>query len=381
MELAVYAPPDVLITNLGALDRIRSEHPLRAVILRSPEAEAFAAVRQRDLEAWWLAPGLWGNVKPPRERQAKFPEVPGWTGTVPEAFESQWRMFCPTDPELPAELGAAYARTAMELDATGIYCTHLRYHHPADVAQLWGCACPRCRSGVEQQCGISFEDIQDFWQRLSGALRKVPVGSWAEAGRLRSDAHPLAGWWASLTDSGVPLRWFEWKNATLQELLSTLAKTFRSEFPDGFFASNGFEPLWAPLVGHAPTTLEASAWYSPLLGYWSTHVRQSALNLAEWHARLADERDIGPVLAALEGVCDTDGALRDAERCVALELGLGSDVAADIQLPYWPVLNGTSEATPFLGQSMDLARKVGARGVVLQGISQLLEDQSLDSWY
>lgn len=382
MDLAVYAPPEALLANLSVLDRLRSEHPLKAVILRSPEAEAFAAVRRCGLEAWWLAPGLWGNVEPTRERRALFPEVLGWTGTVPQAFESQWPMFCPTDPELLTKLGASYARTALELEATGIYCTHLRYHHPADVAQLWGCVCDRCRYSVEQQEGISVEDVLDFLHKLAAVLRSTPVHRWGEEFRFhRENLHPLIGWWAYLTDSDVPLRWFRWKNATLQNLLTALRRAFCSDFSGGFFASNSFEPLWAPLVGHAPATLEASSWYSPLLGYWPTHVRQSGFNLAEWHARLAGERDIVAVVAALESVCDMREALSDTQRCIDLELRLGSAVASSLRLPFWPVMNGTSAATPSLGWSMEQAQKVGARGVVLQGVSQLLDDGSLDPWY
>lgn len=381
MELVVYAPPEVLISHLDVLDHLRSEHPLRAVILRGPEIEAFEAVRQRGLEAWWLAPGLWGNVKPPRELQAEFPEVPAWTEDLPEAFESRWSMFCPTVPELPTKLASDYARMAAEMGATGIYCTHMRYHHPADVAQLWGCVCSRCRSGMKRH-DISIGVLTDFLRRLAEALRSMPVRSWAQAGSPLTGTHPLIGWWASLTESDVPLRWFTWKNETLQRLLSGLAKAFRAASPGLFFASNSFEPIWAPLVGHGANTLEPSAWYSPLLGYWPTHVRQSALNLAEWHARLGSVQEgTDAVLAALENVLDADGALSEAGRGVAQELRLGSAVAAEMKLPYWPVLDGTSEAVVPLSQAMNTARETGATGVVLQGISQLLEDRTLDPWH
>ena len=101
MELVVYAPPEVLISHLDVLDHLRSEHPLRAVILRESEIEAFEAVRQRGLEAWWLAPGLWGNVKPPPERQAEFPEVPAWTEDLPEALSLGGRCIVLRSPSCP----------------------------------------------------------------------------------------------------------------------------------------------------------------------------------------------------------------------------------------------------------------------------------------
>lgn len=381
MDLAVYAPPEALIARLHVLDQLRSEHSLRAVILRSSEPAAFAAVRERELEVWWLAPGLWGEVEPPRERRAVFPVVPGWSEDPPEAFEAQWpAMFCPTDPDLLLELASTYAQTANELEATGVYCTHMRYHHPADVMQLWGCVCSRCRSEMKRY-GVSVQEVEHFWLRLADALRSMPVKSWATIAQPRTDVHPVVAWWASLTDSDVPVRWFAWKNATLQRLLATLARAFRTTLPHKFFVSNSFEPYWATLVGHTPETLESSDWYSPLLGYWPNHVHQSALNLAVWHARLGNEKDVELVLAALESILNGKEILHKHNDAVFRELQMGSKIATDVNLPYWPVLNGTSKNTVPLGQSMELAREVGASGVVLQGISQMLGDSRLDSWY
>ena len=56
-------------------------------------------------------------------------------------------------------------------------------------------------------------------------------------------------------------------------------------------------------------------------------------------------------------------------------------MATEIKLPYWPVLDGTSEAVVPLSQAMNTAREAEATGVVLQGISQLLEDRTLDPWH
>ena len=378
--MVVYAPPSAVRSRPDLLDRLQSEHEVRAVILRSPDAAAFDEVRQRGLEAWWLAPGLWGEVEPARERQAEFPEVPGWAGNPLEAFEARWPMFCPTDPDLPQDLASSYARRARELGATGIYCTHLRYHHPADVQHLWGCICPRCRSGMVK-FGLSVEEIADFWKRLSEGLRRRSVGSWDGEERKSRNGHPLVRRWASLAESDFPLRWFAWKNATLENLFSKLVEALRRELPDTFVASNSFEPFWANLVGHAGATLESSAWYSPLLGYWPTHVRQSAFNLAVWQARLGGEQSAEEVLSALARVLGLGATFDETDNGVAKELRLSSEIAANLGLPYWPVLNGTSGAGVSLRRCTRLAREAGAQGVVLQGISQLLQDRTLDFWY
>ena len=378
--MVVYAPPRAVRSHPDLLDRLRSEHEVRAVILRRPDLAAFGEVRRRGLEAWWLAPGLWGEVEPARERRAEFPEVPGWTEDPLEAFEARWPMFCPTDPDLSQDVASSYARIAKELGATGIYCTHLRYHHPADVPHLWGCICPRCRSGMAKY-GLSVEEMANFWKRLSGALRRRPIGSWGGAEHKNVDGHPLVGWWASLAESDFPLRWFAWKNATLRNLFSELAEALSTELPDTFVASNGFEPLWADLVGHAGTTLESSAWYSPLLGYWPTHVRQSAFNLAVWHARLGGEQGAEDALSALARVVGLEATFDQPDIGVAKELELGSEIATNLGLPYWPVLNGTSETVVSLHHCTRLAREAGAEGIILQGISQLLKDRTLDFWH
>lgn len=379
MKLVIYAESDVVTAQPEVLVRLQAGHDLRAVILRAAEPAAFSLVSHHGLDALWLAPGLWGAVTPDRRHTAEFPEVNQWSHQPLPAFESQWPMYCPTNHDLAAELAIGYAVTATQMGASGIYCTHLRFHHPADVAQLWGCLCSRCQTTMVR-FGLTIEELETFWTRLAHRLHALPVVSWPGVDRT-AGAHGLLNWWASLTDSDFPQRWFEWKNATLRRFFSTLADAFREAAPGMSFASNTFEPLLAPLVGHATTTTEMSEWYSPLLGYWPTHVRQSGLNLATWHARLAKTQDVDAAVVALEAVLSAPGVLRDEGACITSELQTGADIAAHLHRPYWPVLNGTNGAGISLHTALDMAEQNNASGVVLQGISQLFGgDRTLDAW-
>lgn len=380
MKLVIYAQSDVVTAQPEVLARLQAWHDLRAVILRTAEPAAFSLVSHRGLDALWLAPGLWGAVTPDIRHNAEFPKVRQWSHQPLPAFESEWQMYCPTNHDLAAELAIGYAATAMAMGASGIYCTHLRFHHPADVAQLWGCICSRCQTTMVG-FGLTIEDLEKFWTRLSNRLHALPVDSWPGVDRTVG-VHGLLNWWASLTDSDFPLRWFDWKNATLRRFVSALFDAFREAAPGMFFASNTFEPLLAPLVGHAATTTEMSEWYSPLFGYWPTHVRQSGLNLATWHARLAKTQDVDSVVIALEAVLSAPGVLRDAGACITWEFQAGADIAARLRRPYWPVLNGTIGVDISLPTSLDMAERNHASGVVLQGISQLFGgDRSLDAWF
>jgi len=378
MEFAVYAPPDILLKRPDALDRLQ-ERSVRLVILRSADAVACSAVTERGMRAWWLAPGLWGRVEPQIGRQVQLPAVPEWTGREENAFEAQWKMYCPTDPRLPAQLAAEYVQVARAIGASGIHRTHFRYQHPANVTQLWGCVCPRCLAGMAEK-GLDLQALGDFWARLARRLRCLPIGAWSIP--AAADAlHPLLGWWQALTGSDFPNRWFAWKNATLQRASAALSEAIRDAAPELTVASNGFEPFWAVLVGHSPAVLRFSSWYSPLLGYWSTHVRQSAVHLGLWHARLAQLDDVDSVLKVLEAIMESQPILSDPRACLEWELRRGAAIAVELGLPYWPVVNGTSDALVPLGHAVAAAERVGASGVVLQGVSQLLCDPSLDVWY
>ena len=380
MKLAVYSPAIELVRQTEALDLLLSSHDVHSVIIRSANPHAFELAKSKGLEAWWLAPGLWGNVDVGKGQAAVFPDVPGWKKDNALYYEGQWPMLCPTDPALPGMLADHYAATSRLLGADGIYGTHLRFHHPADISHLWGCVCTRCQEQMKRY-GLSLEELQLFWMRLRQGLQSIPVESWATPAPGQTAYHRLVAWWASVADMDFPLRWFKWKNEVLGLFLKRLKEAYQATGLNHPWITNSFEPILAPLAGHHPDALHYSDWYSPLLGYWPTHLWQSVLNIALWHSRLIHSAEFSPVLSAFEQILGHDGAVSHPMKTLREELMLGKEISNRLGLPYWPVLNGTSQSLVPISIAMKCAEEAGACGIVLQGISQLLGNQALDQWF
>lgn len=385
-RIILYAPSAAITARPDLLDRVAERYDLRSVIIRSPDRTAFELVRERDLDALWLAPGLWGDGQQPATNRAVFPSVPGWDASLHPAYERQFPMQCPNSPGFAGELGAYYAQTANALGATGVFATHQRYHHPANLEHLWGCICPNCWV-TAAQTGLDVGEISNFWRALAHKLAKLPAEQWAQVPVMAS-TNPLIDWWAALTDMDFPLRWFAWKNTSIESHMLRVRAAFEAGAPKLTFAANCFEPLLAPLVGNAPTTQRSSIWYAPLLGYWSHHVHGSLENLAAWHLILSSQGTRDSILQALATLLGVGAALNDAAHGIRQELYLGAAQAAQLGMEYYPVLNGTianqygGTASQFsLAEGLDLAERLGAAGVIVQGISQLLDDALLDFWY
>jgi hypothetical protein len=383
MRVYVYAPAQAIIDHPDLLSRLRERYDLRGVIIRSAEPQAFDIARQRDLEAFWLAPGLWGHIHFDRARQAEFMAVPEWDQSQYPAYEHQFPMHCPNTPGLAEENGRSYAETVKTLGATGIFGTHLRYHHPADIEHLWGCVCPHCRASAD----IDFGRIPPFWADLTRALQKIPVEQWASIGAGDAGEHPLIAWWAAVTELDFPLQWFAWKDRCIGNYLTRLRMSFEAQLSDRVFATNCFEPLLGPLVGNSPGTQQSSDWYAPLLGYWTHHVHESLNNIAAWHRGLVGNATHRNVLEAVARLVGLDQTLENAATGIEQQLRVGAAHAAQIGRDYYPILNGTNAnqyggtADQFaLSRGIELAGELGASSIIAQGISQLLDDPTLDFW-
>lgn len=386
MQLYAYAPADAINRRPDLLDVLQREHDLQGIILRDGDPAAFEHVRRRGLVALWLAPGLWGHHAPASGTRAMFPRVSEWDQETFPAYESQFPMACTNTPGLSARNGVGYAIRARDLGASGVFGTHQRYHHPANLEHLWGCGCVHCQKKAQTQ-GIDLDEVPRFLGQLATALARLPVDAWT-AVPLTPGQHPLIGWWCALTDSNFPARWFAWKNATIEQYLAELTAAYTVNAPGLSFATNGFEPLLADLVGNHISALTGSAWYAPLLGYWPHHVRASLRNLAAWHAALAGAGKPSQAEQELAELLDLRAALDNPAVGIRRQIRQGAENAAAAGRPYYPVLNGTvanqygGRAEQFsLREGMELAREAGAAGVILQGISQLLDDPELDFWF
>jgi hypothetical protein len=384
MKLYVYAPAQAIVDHPDLLSRLNERYDLGGVIIRSAEPKAFEVVLQHGLQALWLAPGLWGHVRFERTQQAEFAAVPAWDKEQYPAYERQFPMYCPNTPGLAEENGRLYAETAQALRATGIFGTHLRYHHPADIEHLWGCVCAHCRASAD----IDFDLIPQFWADLRRALQKLPVEQWASIRTDYAGEHPLIEWWAAVTQREFPRQWFNWKDHCIGSYLARLRASFETHWSGHVFATNCFEPLLGPLVGNSPDTQPSSDWYAPLLGYWTHHVHESLNNMAAWHQGLAGKATHKDVFGAIAGLVGLDQALENAAIGIEQQLRMGAANAAQIGRDYYPVLNGTitnqygGTADQFaLSSGVELASELGASGIIAQGISQLLDDPTLDFWY
>lgn len=386
MHIVTYASADAINRRPDLLDLLLEEYGLQGVIIRDADTKAFEHVRKRGLMALWLAPGLWGNIEAEDGEPTIFPHIEEWDCSAFPAYEQRFPMVCANSPGLAARIGTAYARTTQSLGASGVFATHLRYHHPADLNHLWGCICKECTvRAVEQDVAVG--DIPRFLNGLMKALHKLPVDTWHIVEPIPG-IHPLIGWWCALTDTDFPMRWFGWKNSTIAHYVAELHTVYTATTCGGIFAHNCFEPILADLVGNRDRTQEDSAWYAPLLGYWSHHVRASVRNLAGWHMALAGQTDLAAVERALATLLGLDAALTDSATGIRRQIRLGAENAASLRRPYYPVLNGTvknqygGRAKQFtLQEGLRLARSAGATGVITQGISQLLGNPALDFWY
>ena len=383
MKLYVYAPAQAVIERPDLLARLLARYDLCGVILRSAEREAFDIVRRHDLDAFWLAPGLWGHIEFEERKQAAFGVVPGWNLAQYPAYESQFPMHCPNTPDLAEENGFRYAETAKKLEATGVFGTHVRYHHPADIEHLWGCMCDRCRASAP----LDLDVMAQFLSVLKQALETLPVEQWRSV-HCPSEGHPLVAWWAAVTQMDFPLRWFEWKNRSIGDYLVRLRNAFENELPGQFFATNCFEPFLGPLVGNSPDTQRSSNWYAPLMGYWTHHVYDSLRNIAAWQCKLAGHAKPSDAFQAIARLVGGAQPLEDAAAAIEVQLRMGAENAAHSGRDYYPILNGTianqygGTANQFaLSRGIELAGELGASGIIAQGISQLLDDSTLDFWY
>lgn len=377
MEIVVYAPGAAVRAHPDVLKRLSLAHQLRAVVLRNEDPAAAELIRKEGVDVWWLAPGLWGNVTPTPSQRAQFLNTPHVRGLP--AFESQWPgVYCPTNLDVHKGLVEQYIAVCARIGATGVYATHFRYHHPADIRQLWGCVCPRC-VGYMQWLNLAPSDLNTFWEVLARRLEDQPVASWPEFTRETHPSHPLVSWWDAVTLTDIASRWFVWRGATIAGVIEMYANGLRDA--GLFFTANSFDPIWAPLVGHVPGAVGLSAWYTPLLGYWATHVQQSAANLSRWHARLGNVKDVDLVSDAIASIVNADASLVEAAAALHHSLERGRWIAATVDRPYWPVVAGTSTAQPRVAQAFTWALECGAAGVVLQGVSQLLDDPTLDDWF
>lgn len=379
-EVYVYAPAEAIIARPDLLDSVASKYDFRGVIIRNASQDATQIVQQHGLKAFWLGPGLWGHTPLALADPARFADVPAWDAETYPAYECQFLMGCAHTPGLAAATAAAYAELVRKLGADGVFGTHIRYHHPANIEHLWGCVCVHCRTKAAAD-RIDFDEIPRFLSRLATVLQQLPLDQWAQISPAEG-AHPLVGWWAAVTETDFPLRWFSWKNTTIQRYIHELATGFQQAMPGLFFATNTFEPFLGALVGNAAETQMVSAWYAPLLGYWPHHVEQSLNNLAVWHAALSGQAVQADHLAAIMQIDS------DVQEAMRQQIRTGAALASRIDRDYYPVFNGaaanpyggTAEQFP-LGQALELAEKAGAKGVIIQGISQLLDDASLDFWY
>lgn len=383
MKLYVYASAEAVIARPELLSRLSARYNLRGVIIRSAEVKAFEIVLQQGLEALWLAPGLWGHVAFEDSHKAVFLPAPDWDSARYPAYERQFPMHCPTRPGLAEKHGRHYADTVNRLGATGVFGTHLRYHHPANIEHLWGCACEHCRAHAP----VDIDLLPQFWSALRATLQNVPALRWDSLAPA-IDEHPLVAWWAAVAAMDFPIQWFEWKNESIGEYLARLRTSFEEHASNNVFATNCFEPLLGPLVGQKPDTQRTSDWYAPLLGYWPHHVHESINNLAAWHRQLVGGEDLEAVRQAITRLVGLDSSLSNTLISIEQQLRLGAANAARIKREYYPVLNGTiahkygGTADQFpLSRGIELASELGASGIITQGISQLLDDPTLDFWF
>jgi hypothetical protein len=379
MQTAIYAPAESIKRQPEVLSELKSRWGLCVVIVRGEDPAAFRIVRENGLEAWWLAPGLWGELDVPAGEEAVFVPIEG--ADIP-AHERRWPMLCPARPGLGKRLGSEYATRARNCGADGVLCTHLRYHHPADIHGLWGCVCEAWCAGAMREWGLSPAHLKEALSKLPHAVRlgMAITSSGKRSSGSPAAVHPLAAWWDDLVGGDTFARWFRWRCHTVARLLAQIESTFRGEL-ERPFAINAFEPFMAGAVGQDYSTLvEFSDVLSPLLSYHDIHFVQSLSNLASWLSTWAHAPN-GLTAQAIAHVIGVRCDLEDRKKVTLACLEKAASAARALQVRFWPTFRALSCPPAEVRAYFEAASALGAELIVFQGVDALLEHGTYPEWY